>query len=305
LSPVLAANLGILTTVLFWGSQIPTLSLLLERYDPFVLAAARYAVAVPVLWLILRAREPGPLFPPGAPLGRIALLGGVGMAGFTLLYSIGLAHSDPVTAAVFAAATPPIASVVAWALEGQGLTGRIAGAIVFAVAGGVLATVDLEALGGHAFAFRGGEPLLVMAIVFWCAYSILAQRWLSGYSQLRITAITLAAAAPSLFAAYAAAAATGLAPTPPPAPRALDVALVVWIGVAVVCAGILLWNAAVKRLGVVATSLYLNLIPVVAIVLSMVVGYQPRTTQWLGAALVIAGVLQAQWSQIRAQRRRS
>jgi drug/metabolite transporter (DMT)-like permease len=303
LSPHLAANAGILATVVFWGSQIPALTLLLERYDPYVLAAARYAVAVPVLWLVLKVHEPGPLFPAGTPVGRAALLGGVGVAGFTLCYSVGLAYSDPITAAIFSAATPPVASLVAWALEGQAPTFRTTGAIALAVAGGVLATVDPAALGGHAFAFQGGEPLLLLAIVFWCAYSILAQRWLAGFSQLRITAMTLGLAAPSLFAVYAAVALLGVAPTPPPAPDALDVALVVWIGVAVISAGIFLWNAAVKRLGVVTTSLYLNLIPIVAILISMALGYEPRTTQWLGGALVLAGVLQAQWGQIAARRR--
>jgi drug/metabolite transporter (DMT)-like permease len=61
------------------------------------------------------------------------------------------------------------------------------------------------------------------------------------------------------------------------------------LGVAVI--GIVLWNLGVARLGVVPASMYLNLIPIVALLVSILLGYVPRLEQLAGGTLVLAGVL--------------
>ena len=68
-------------------------------------------------------------------------------------------------------------------------------------------------LGGDsgAMEFRGGELLLVVANVLWTWYSMMAQRWLAGYSQLHISGLTALTGLIGLYAVIAAVGATGMA----------------------------------------------------------------------------------------------
>ena len=92
--------------------------------------------------------------------------------------------------------------------------------------------------------------------------------------------------------------------TPPPAPiRALDVGLIAWMTVMAVIAGLLGWNYGVRHLGVVVASLFLNFVPVFAILITTMLGEPPTTMQLLGGALVLAGVLQSQLRHLTWRRR--
>jgi len=63
--------------------------------------------------------------------------------------------------------------------------------------------------------------------------------------------------------------------------------------------GVLLWNFGVRRLGIVVASIYLNLIPVISVLIAVALGYEARWEQLVGGALVLAGVA---WSQVRGRR---
>jgi drug/metabolite transporter (DMT)-like permease len=54
--------------------------------------------------------------------------------------------------------------------------------------------------------------------------------------------------------------------------------------------GILLWNHGVRQFGIVVPSLYMNLVPVVAVLLSAAIGHPPTWWHLAGGALVIVGI---------------
>ena len=66
---------------------------------------------------------------------------------------------------------------------------------------------------------------------------------------------------------------------------------------------VFLWNFGVSRLGVVVASLFLNLVPVSAVLIAAAMGTAPTLTQLVGGLLVLAGVLQAQLRRLRLARR--
>ncbi len=78
---------------------------------------------------------------------------------------------------------------------------------MISTAGGVFAVF---AGGGTVAEFRGGEILMVVANVIWTWYSMMAQRWLAGYSQLQITALTILTGLVGVFGVLAAVGAAGL-----------------------------------------------------------------------------------------------
>ena len=66
--------------------------------------------------------------------------------------------------------------------------------------------------------------------------------------------------------------------------------------------GVFLWNFGVKRVGVVVASLYLNLVPVVAIGVFAFSGIIPTWPQIVGGLLVIAGVLLSELQLLKAKK---
>jgi drug/metabolite transporter (DMT)-like permease len=291
---MVAANLALLLNAAIWGTMIPVLVLLLDTWDPFFLAASRYALGVPVILLLVLLVERGGLGRGGVPRWRLWLLGAVGMGGFAPLYTIGIANSHPVVAAVVGAIGPVTAAVIAWAMYRVPFDRGTTPGIALAVAGAVLATYA-PAEDAPALTLRGGELLIVAAQACWAWYSLAAQRWLAGWSQLRISALTMTTGGATLILVYLVAVAAGAAYAPPAVPRSgEDIGLFVWMVLASVVLGLLLWNFGVRRVGVVVASLFMNLVPIVAIAITAALGTRPTTLQLVGGALVIAGVMQTQ-----------
>ena len=294
---MIAANLGLLLTMLIWGAFIPALNLVFDRWDPWSLAAIRYWIALPLLALAIRVGGFGALLPAGIPWRKITLIGGLGFGGFGGLYTIGVAHANPITAAILSAAGPVVAALVARFGYRVPLGPGTKPALALAFAGGLLAMVDWQA-GGNPLILEGGEILLLLSTVCWCWYSIEAQRTLPGLSQVQITFVTMIPAAAMLTLAWLAAGLLGDAHLPMPRPTASELLIFFYMGGAVAGLGVLLWNSGVQRLGLVIASIYLNLIPVVAVVISMGMGTPLRLEQLLGGILVLSGVGLSQFGKL-------
>jgi drug/metabolite transporter (DMT)-like permease len=90
-----------------------------------------------------------------------------------------------------------------------------------------------------------------------------------------------------------------------PRPTGTDLLIFLYMGGLVAGAGVMMWNFGVQRLGLVIASIYLNLIPLVAITISVVaLGTPLRWEQLIGGALVLGGVALSQFGAFLAFRRR-
>lgn len=301
-SPLLGANLGLVATVLVWGTPIPLLDDILTRWDPVGMAMLRYALSVPFLLLFLWLMQPtvyrpGRFLPAGIGWGRLIFLGALGPGGFALCFMVALAYSNPITMAILAAISPVIAGLVDWACYGQRPAKGIGLALLLAISGGIMASVELSEL-ASGLAVEGGEPIMLIALICWAWYSITAQRWMPGATQLHITTVSMLPTGFVIAGVYLAALALGWAEPLPADPRLDDMVLIAWIAVSSIVLGVLTWNMGVKRLGVVVASMYLNLIPLVAVLTAVALGVEPRIEQLIGGLLVVAGVLQAQYRRL-------
>ena len=295
----LAGTAGLVLLAMLWGTMVPTITHLLQTWDPLFLAALRYLgggpALLPALWILGRGAGSAK----HVPAWRIALLGTVGIGGYAGLYTLGVAHSNPVTAAILSAASPAVATVTDRVIFGRKLDRRMVPGLVLAMSGCVLATVDVTRAGSP-FDLRGGEILILTAFACWSWYSTAAQRWLEGWSQLRISGVTMTVGGIALTIVYLVLAAFGGLAFPPPLPvTGFDWLLLVWLVIALVAFGVLLWNFGVKRSGVVTASLYLNLTPIVAILILALGGTAPNRQQIAGGAMVVLGILWAELATLR------
>ena len=109
-----SGNFSLLFVAITWGTMIPGLNLLLHNWDPFFLASARYAFAAPILLLFLLLFDSHRRTPVHVPAWRLWLLGAIGIGSFAPLFTLGVAHANPVTAAIIVSTGPAVGALVAW-----------------------------------------------------------------------------------------------------------------------------------------------------------------------------------------------
>jgi drug/metabolite transporter (DMT)-like permease len=252
---------------------------------------------LPVLWLMGRGAKQ--VVAPAVPFWRIALLGAIGIGGYAGLFTLGVAHANPVTAAILTAAGPAVATVTDRLIFGRPVNPHMLPGLILAICGCVVATVDFHRA-GNPFDLRGGEILILAAVACWSWYSSGAQRWLQGWSQLKISCVTMTVGGVALTILYLIMAAVGGIPFPPPAPPSgEDLGILLWLVLVLVSIGVVMWNFGVNRNGVVTASLYLNLTPIIAILILSLGGTTPNLLQVIGGAMVILGILWAELATMR------
>lgn len=316
LGRVLFANMLLLGVAILWGSHIPVLDVLLGTLDVWTVALFRYLILIPVAmcWLTLSTAQPFRPAPPKDseanarvparfPLGRIALLGIPGVLGFALCYSAGIYFAGPISAAIIATCSPVVATLVNWAISGARPGRAMWLAMGFAVTGGLIAVFSREPAGpgqDHRVPILG-EALLVCGMICWSSYSVFAQRWLGGYSQLQITGFTMTAAGIGMILLYPLLSLAGLAHMPEALPPVGIVVGLVYVALLPTLFGTFLWHSGIGIVGVPVAALYMNLLPIFAVLISMLIGTIPTTGQIIGGLVVLAGVAQAQFHRLKTQ----
>src|SRR3546814_890313 len=170
------------------------------------------------------------------------------------------------------------------------------------------AALALSAGNGNAMAVSSpwaltlGVALVVLANIAWTLYSAFARQWLPTWPSVAMTTATIAAGGLLFAAVYVAAGLIGLVRFPPPAPTVLDAGLYTFVAVFGICLGVVCWNLGVARLGLSLASLYLNMMPVVAIALAAALGATITPEHLTGTAMVIVGLGGAQLKRLHDAR---
>ena len=293
------AFLGLLLTAVIWGSAVPVNIVVLRELDPFVLTAARMLISVFILGALVLWREPGSLFPPGLTMRRFLLLG-LYMAGFNVLYVLGVLWSDPILVSAMTVTMPLVGSATARVLLGTPLGRGFGVGLVLSVLGGLIVVHGKPGFSFAAMGLRGGEPLMLLAMVCWNVYSVKAQSWLAGVGQLRLTLISSISTSLWLVGVCALMLALGLAHWPQTLPSIQSLSLVVYLALFSAAIGNLLWNSGVSVVGVPVASLYINLSAVFTVLMVMALGFYPTWEQLVGGLVVVAGVVYVQLIKLRA-----
>jgi len=290
---------AIVIVALLWGAMVPMTHHLANRFDPIFVASLRYLIALPAVWLLLQVLDGGKRMPAGLPWKRIALLGLVGMAGFSILFTVGFQHTDPVTAALIFAGGPLIAALTAKVMYRTKFERGLGVALLFAVGGGVILALGSDKVGG--FSFKGGELCFIAAQICWNWYSMRVQEWLGPFrmSQLRMSFLTTIAGTGWLILVFALVMSFGLTTGPIEIPDQRSMVYFVIVGVGAGALSIWFWNIAVSRLGLPLAALYGNLTPVCAVGFAWAFGASVTWIQVGGGALIIAGVVQMQLRKLR------
>jgi len=285
---------GLLATSLFWGANFIIGKYALIGLPPFTVAGGRVLLAVvgTLVWLWLNPGQRTPLR--RQDLAVMAALGASGVFGFNALYFMGLQYAPAGEGSLLVAITPVITAILAAILLGEAITvGRVAGVGLSFV--GVAIIVEAGAgSGGPAGNRELGIALLLSASLCWGVYSALMRIALRRHSPLAATAYAMVFGA--LFALPAAGwevATSGGMAMLRQAPTISWLA-VVYAGLAGTVLGFLFWNRGIARLGATRASVFVNVVPVWAVLLgALVLGEQVTIGQAVGGIVVVASVMLA------------
>ena len=285
-----SALLALVAAAAIWGSTFVVTKILLDEAGPFFIAAARFAVALAVLWplLVWRGRECAAVcFRPA-----FIALGLLGVAGNFGLQNLGLAYTGAADAALIIALTPVAIAALAAMFLGERLEWRQLIGITVSIFGVVLITgAGGEASGAAVL----GDLLIAASTLSWAGYALLGKRLAPRHTAATITTAGIGWGVAFLLPLAVVEAIV----VSPPELSLLGVAVLAYLGIAASAATFLLWNYALNALDASVAGASLNLIPLFGVAFALLGGESVSLLQLGGGAAVGFGI----WLAVSARGR--
>lgn len=283
----LQAVVLLLICVFTWGSVFPLSQLVLNTMDGVVMAFWRAAIAVLALGAFLLLRRAKGWRLSWLRYGMLVLAGAVGVGGLNIGLFFGLKETAAINGALIMALSPLVSSLMEAAVSRRWLTkGQIFSLIVgFCGVGLVITQGTLSHL-----AANPGDLYCIGGMICWSLYTLATKRISHWLPILNYTWFTMLAGTVVL----------GLVCLLLPGASAWDqlqalspsaLSIVVYIGLFATVIGYLFWIQGVKVLGVAQASLFFNLVPVFAALISLVMGKPLSAIQGIGMLLVLTALI--------------
>ncbi|TVP49838.1 MAG: DMT family transporter [Gemmatimonadales bacterium] len=288
--PDRATDIGLVVLTVVWGVNFSVVKGALDFIPAMGFNALRFPLASLTVYAILRARGPLPSLE-WKDLGRVLLLGIAGNGVYQLLFIHGLDRTTAGNTALLLATVPVWTALLAALLREGTLDRYVVGGIVATLSGMVLVVVGGGAelrLGGSTLV---GDAMAAGAAFLWAAYTVGSRGLILRYGSVPVTAWTLWAGSivlvllglPDLVRMDWGA-----------VPALAGWGAVVYAGVLALGLSYVLWYRGVHRLGSARTAAYSNLVPVVALLVAWAfLGEVPTALQWIGAAVILLGIVLA------------
>src|SRR6266511_3581302 len=256
-------------------------SSVINDYPLFGGQVLRYALAATILFAVARAKGLGlvRLTPRQALL--LLSLAAIGLVLFNVCVIQATRHASPTLVGTTVGTVPVVLALVGPLLVRSRPSWRVLVAAAVVVVG---ATVT-NGLGSGSLA---GLLYSVGALACEACFSLLAIPLLPKLGPVRVSAYTEAVAVPLLLVVGVVADGGGILRMP----TAAEAAALVYLGTVVSAGAFVLWYDALPRLGADRAGLFAGVVPVGAIVTTVLLGLgTPTATELGGTALVIAGLL--------------
>jgi drug/metabolite transporter (DMT)-like permease len=279
--------LKLLLTAIFWGGTFVAGRLVAQKIGPYSIAFLRFAIASAFL-LLLTWRIEGKLPKlKGPQIIPVILLGITGIFIYNVMFFKGLKIIEAGRASLIIA-TCPIFITISSAIflkekinlvKGIGIAVSVCGAIIVISKGNISRVLE----GGLGL----GEFYIFCCVLSWVAYSLIGKAVMNNLSPLASVSYSAAIGAVALsIPAFFEGLAQNIS-----SQSATDWLCISYLGVFGTVIGFVWYYQGVERIGPTKAGLFINFVPISAILCSFVILREPITLSLaVGAVLVISGV---------------
>ena len=291
-----SAGLLLVATCVFWGTNFVVVKSALADFHPLAFTGLRFAIGATLLLCLQWWFEGLHVLRPMLP--QLIVLGLIGNVAYQPLFIYGLAHTEASQASMFTATTPLWVLVLARFTGHDKFSGRVIAGLVMGLVGVMLLLWESVNGVGSEERFWTGNLLLLGATVSWAIYTVYSQPLLLQLRPLALTSATMAAGALPLVL-------VGLPEIV--SIRVNEVSFASWLGLLysallALVFGYFFWAHGIQTIGSTRTSLYVNLIPVVATVTAWVwLDERLSSLQVMGAIAVITGITLSRRLNLRSE----
>lgn len=272
------------TSAFFWGANFVLAGPVLASLPPLWAAAVRFLLGAALMFIIASVRREEMVGLLRRHASIYLLLGIVGITAFNLLFFYALQSTSANSAALIMATNPLLTALLAAAFLGEKPVARQLVALPVALTG-VLVVISHGDMGKLAsLSFVHGDLLMLAANLSWALYNVLTRRYMPQASPVANTSWIMVVGATLLLA-------TALGSDAHV--HTLDLKASLSMAVMVVGGTVLaylFWGIGIARLGAARTAIFLNLVPVFAMLISAFLGTLPSAAQLAGGLLVLGGV---------------
>ena len=293
----LAANGGAFAAAVLFGSSVVAVRVAVQEVPPLSLAVLRFGqggLLLVLMLLLAGARDLLRVRWQDLPL--LALLGAILFTIFPVTFNASLRLIEASRGALILATIPLWSALLARASRSERLRPRQAAGVALSLGGVGLALTERGLAWQDGLGALAGDGLMLVTALCGAAYGVLAQRAFARYSALAVTTYAMVLGTLFLLPAALVEGLTGVLPR-------LDlqtVALLVFLGVFGGALGFFLWTFALTRLTPTQVAVYINLNPLVAMVLAAVLLAERLTIIFAaGFGAVLLGVLLVNWPKRR------
>jgi drug/metabolite transporter (DMT)-like permease len=265
---------------MFSVGTLAAISSVINRYPLYGGQALRYSLAALILLAVARRMGLAFVWPARRELLLLLALATTGLVVFNVCVIQASRHASATLVGTVIGTVPVILALVGPLLAGSHPSGRVLVAALVVVAGATIAT----GLGSGSLA---GLLYAVGALACEACFSLLAMPLLPRLGPIRVSAYSQVIAVPMLLLLGAVADGTGMLR----APSAAEAAALLYLSTVVSAGAFFLWYDALPRLGADRAGLFAGVLPLGAIVTSVLLGLgAPTAAELGGAAVVIAGL---------------
>ncbi|MBW7861268.1 MAG: EamA family transporter [Rhodocyclaceae bacterium] len=285
--------LKLVASTAFWGGAFIAGRHLAQHMPHFLAATGRFAVALIPLLIFARLTNNLPRLSGSQTIATL-LLGATGVFAYNALFLAGLEHLPASRAALIVALSPIMTMMAMRVLARERWSRARLFGVVTSLVGAALVITRGDLAGALSGAVGLGELWILLAVIAWVAYTLIGRRAMQGLNATAATAWstlwgTLMLALPAAFEL-----AKGGIGWPSP----LSWLAIVYLGVGATAVAFVWYNQAVAAIGPAAATLFTNLVPVFAVVFSMLLlGETLALASLLGGVMVVVGVFLANRAQ--------
>lgn len=280
-------QLAMLVAVVFWAGAFIAGKVGVQEFSPYGLTFFRFFFATILIFALLFHREGANWRLERSVWPWAIILGIIGMFGYHVLFFTALQYTSAVNSSMIGATNPLITTILAAIFLKEYLNWKRIGAIVLALSG-VLLTVtngDLNVL--FHFDFNVGDMVMLVAVACWAAYSVMSKQVMGRTTPLKLIAHVFLVCVIVMIPFMIREKVWLQLP---------EISLQGWASVLYMAIfpsvlGYLIQMTSIQQIGASRTAIFINLVPVVSMILSYFLLHEP--IGWfkvMTAGMIISGV---------------